>query len=92
MEIQNFIVRTARWIRVAFTQPFSRVPVVVVAPTKGQGPAAIRVKDITTTGFSAIIAKPPKSGKVEPGGGEDRVNTPLKITSTDSTTFDLVFD
>ena len=87
MEVREFTVRTAEWIRVSFTQPFSRDPVVVVAPTKGKGPAAIRVRKITTTGFSAIIAKPPKSGKVEPGG-EDRENAPVRITSL---TYSIVF-
>ncbi|CAK9106568.1 unnamed protein product, partial [Durusdinium trenchii] len=71
LEVREFTVRTAEWIRVSFTQPFSRDPVVVVAPTKGKGPAAIRVRKITTTGFSAIIAKPPKSGKVEPGQSDE---------------------
>lgn len=70
MEIGQVVVR-ARWRRFTFTRPLKRVPVVVVAPrTSGREAVTIRVKDVRTTGFSAIIAKPTGS-KVRSGGGED---------------------
>ncbi|CAK9081600.1 Hypothetical protein (Fragment), partial [Durusdinium trenchii] len=47
------------------------LPTLEVHEFPGKGPAAIRLKDITAIGFSAIIAKPPKSGKVEPGLKQD---------------------
>ena len=54
-----------QWVNVAFTLPFAEVPVVVMSPTTSstgsQDPAAIRIKDISVDGFSAIIAKPPNT-------------------------------
>ncbi|CAE7760511.1 unnamed protein product [Symbiodinium pilosum] len=39
--------------------PFAEVPVVVLAPSaQVDEPAAIRIKDVTKTGFQAVVAKP----------------------------------
>eukprot|EP00928_Gymnodinium_smaydae_P073647 TRINITY_DN5680_c0_g2_i1.p1 TRINITY_DN5680_c0_g2~~TRINITY_DN5680_c0_g2_i1.p1 ORF type:complete len:337 (-),score=38.39 TRINITY_DN5680_c0_g2_i1:213-1223(-) len=42
-----------------FAEAFQTVPVVVItANTRGPHPAAIRIKDVTTTGFNAVITEP----------------------------------
>eukprot|EP00928_Gymnodinium_smaydae_P073646 TRINITY_DN5680_c0_g1_i1.p2 TRINITY_DN5680_c0_g1~~TRINITY_DN5680_c0_g1_i1.p2 ORF type:complete len:387 (-),score=65.37 TRINITY_DN5680_c0_g1_i1:80-1240(-) len=42
-----------------FAEAFQTVPIVVItANTRGPHPAVIRVKDVTTTGFTAVITEP----------------------------------
>jgi len=46
---------------ITFAQPFAQAPVVVVSPsTDGSGPASVRIRNVTTTGFELV--------QVEPGG------------------------
>mgnify|MGYP001818730989 CR=1 FL=1 len=59
LEVREVTLQSGEWVQVAFTAPFAEVPVVVSAPSaQGDEPAALRFKDITTQGFSAVIAKP----------------------------------
>jgi len=45
----------------SFALPFEEPPVIIIlASTKGKHPAAIRVRDVTTSGFVAWITEPPK--------------------------------
>jgi hypothetical protein len=47
------------WTYVDFNKSFSKPPVVFILPeTRGDHPAAVRIKDINETGFKAIFAEP----------------------------------
>eukprot|EP00435_Cladocopium_sp_Y103_P072727 s7_g41.t1 len=56
--------------------PFAEAPVVVVTPTETgtSDPASIRLKDITTSGFSAIVAKPPNTAVGDDTMTESQLN------------------
>jgi len=59
MEISNVTLQSGMWTSLSFTYPFAAVPVVVITPSaEGAEPASIRIKDVTTTGFLAVVAKP----------------------------------
>lgn len=53
---------TPDFTAVTFRQTFDRVPVVfLLATTQGGDPSAIRIKDVTTTGFRALQTEPPNN-------------------------------
>ncbi|CAE7933577.1 unnamed protein product [Symbiodinium necroappetens] len=59
LEVGEVTVQTGAWVSHSFSMPFAEVPVVVLAPSaQVDEPAAIRIKDVTKTGFQAVVAKP----------------------------------
>lgn len=66
LETREVELSTQSWVSIDFTKPFAEVPVVVVTPATESGntdPATVRLKDITTSGFSARVTKPPKTNR-----------------------------
>lgn len=57
--------RSGAWTSFSFSAAFAEKPVVVIAVSgEGDGPAAIRLQGISSTGFEAIVATPPETGSV----------------------------
>ena len=57
--------RSGAWTSFSFSAAFAEKPVVVIAVSgEGDGPAAIRLQGISSTGFQAIVATPPETGSV----------------------------
>lgn len=53
---------TGGWVSVSFPTPFGSVPVVIVSPTDSNpDPATVRIRNITTSGFEALVVEPSAS-------------------------------
>lgn len=88
----------AGWQAVTFQQAFTQVPVVIATPTDSNAdPSSVRIRNVTTTGFEAMLAEPQGSDGVtsamtisyfaaEPGvytfAGAVRMDVYLFATST----------
>lgn len=61
VEVKNIQVKgSGGWQAFTFDDAFQTVPVVVILPNKRGGhPCTIRIKDVSKTGFRAVIVEPP---------------------------------
>ena len=51
---------TSGFVSIAFPHPFEQVPVVVALPDAGEtSPAAVRIRNVTTSGFEVVQVQPP---------------------------------